>query len=518
MSFDRIRRWSGRHGTGTTRPPGGQPAAGAEHAGTAAEQADAARPSRNAHTSVFGDTAWLERMRALLWASPLERPTGEAADSEEESEAARLTARVLDLALRIGELMLASGQGAEDVEAAMLGVTRAYGLDRCEPQVTFTMISISYQASVVAAPATAARTVRRRNSDYTRLDAVHRLVGEITAGGVSVEETYARLATIRRNRQPYPPWVLSAAAGGLAASATLLVGGRWGTQALLVFAIAFIASVLGDRLAWVLSRQGIPEFYQLALAAMPASASGVILAVTGSGLQGSAVVTGGLFALLPGRALVAAVQDGLTGFYVTAAARLLEVTYLVTGIIIGVLAILPIGVYFAAELRPEETLGRSSLPAVQLPAAVALSFSFAVLLQCPRRALLLVAVNGGIAWTVFGTLTDQADLNPITATGIAAGLAGLFGQLAARNRRASSLPYVTAALGPLLPGSVIYRGVLAFIQGRAEAGLIEVSRAVAIALALAVGVNAGRELARLSQVLPTVGGRMRDAAKRTGGF
>ncbi|MFD3657720.1 threonine/serine exporter family protein [Streptomyces sp. NPDC058620] len=46
---------------------------------------------------------------------------------------------VLEFALALGELLLSSGQGTEDVEAAMLGITHAYGLPRCDPQVTFTM-------------------------------------------------------------------------------------------------------------------------------------------------------------------------------------------------------------------------------------------------------------------------------------------------------------------------------------------------------------------------------------------
>ena len=64
------------------------------------------------------------------------------------------------------------------------------------------------------------------------------------------------------------------------------------------------------------------------------------------------MITGGLFALLPGRALVAAVQDGLTGFYITASARLLEVMYLFIGIIMGVLVVLYLGLQLDASPQP----------------------------------------------------------------------------------------------------------------------------------------------------------------------
>lgn len=87
---------------------------------------------------------------------------------------------MLDLTLRIGELLLAGGEGAEDVETAMFAVCRSFGLDRCEPNVTFTLLSISHQPSLVDDPVTASRTVRRRGTDYTRLAAVYRLVDDLS--------------------------------------------------------------------------------------------------------------------------------------------------------------------------------------------------------------------------------------------------------------------------------------------------------------------------------------------------
>ncbi|TQF07534.1 threonine/serine exporter family protein [Kitasatospora acidiphila] len=471
-------------------------------------------------------------MRTLLRTPMSERPASERAPHLAKSESvARNVPRIFDLTLRIGELLLASGEAAEDVEAAMLGVTHAYGLDRCEPQVTFTLISISYQPSLVEAPVTSARVVRRRTSDYTRLAAVYRLVADITGGNVTVNDAYRRLAAIRRNRHPYPAWVLSLTAGLLAGAATFLVGGRVDAKAWLVFVNAVVAAIIGDRLASLVAGRGLPEFYQFVLAAMPAATFGIILSLNSSGLRGSVVVTGGLFALLPGRALVAAVQDGLTGFYITAAARLLEVVYLVAGIVIGVMLILYAGVSFDAQLRPSESLVGNYNPPVQLVAAMLLTLFFAMLLQASRRTLALVTLNGGIGWTVYGVLVYNGGVSPIVATGIAAGVVGLFGQLMARYRYASALPYVTAALGPLMPGSALYLGMLAFAQGQPSPGLVSISKAAALAMALAVGVNLGGEVARLFMKVPgpsggiEVAGRLvpyltgpRRAAKRTRGF
>ncbi|MFB7900643.1 threonine/serine exporter ThrE family protein, partial [Streptomyces xiamenensis] len=264
-----------------------------------------------------------------------------------------------------------------------------------------TMLSITHHPSLVGDPVSANRTVRRRGTDYNRLAAVFRLVDDISAHeiDVSLEEAYRRLAEIRRNRHPYPGWMLTASAGLLAGAASTLVGGG-----VLVFFAAAIGAVLGDRLAWLCAGRGLPEFYQFVMAAMPPAAIGVALNMTGIDVKASAVITGGLFALLPGRALVAAVQDGLTGYYITASARLLEVMYLFIGIIMGVLVVLYVGLQFDASPRPEEVLQIQQRPLIQIAASMVLVFTFAILLQQERSTVWIVTLNGAVAWVTFGAM------------------------------------------------------------------------------------------------------------------
>ncbi|MGP4109947.1 threonine/serine ThrE exporter family protein [Streptomyces sp. 4N509B] len=464
-------------------------------------------------------TPWQDRMRTLVRLPLAERPAPELA-AEAEAEAAVPVPRVLDLTLRIGELLLAGGEGAEDVEAAMFGVTQAYGLDRCEVTVTFTLISVTHQPSLVDAPVSLERTVRRRGTDYTRLAAVFRLVADITEGSVTLEEAYGRLATIRRNRHPYSKWQLTAASGMLAGAASVLVGGDWWVSVL-----AALGAMLGDRLAWLAASRALPEFYQFVAFAMAPAAVGIVWAAahpSGQGqVQAAAMITGGIFALIPGRALVAGVHDGLTGYYLTASARLLEVIYLSVGIICGVLVVLYAGETSGVSLDPEH-LARVNRPAVQLVAALLLSLAFCVLLQQEKSTLFAATLNGGIAWVVFGAMHGTAGLSPFAATAVAAGMVGLFGQLFSRFRFTSSLPYVTAAIGPLLPGSAVYLGLLGFAQGNVNTGLDFLLRAITLALAIAIGVNLGGELARLFMRAPSEAVAFipigRRGAKRTRGF
>ncbi|MDX3386903.1 threonine/serine exporter family protein [Streptomyces niveiscabiei] len=461
--------------------------------------------------SLTKDAPWQDRMRTMLRMPVTERPAPESPPKHTD-DGGPAVPRVLDLTLRIGELLLAGGEGAEDVEAAMFAVCRSYGLDRCEPNVTFTLVSISYQPSLVEDPVTATRIVRRRGTDYTRLAAVFRLVGDLSdpEAHLSLEEAYRRLAEIRRNRHPYPTWVLTSASGLLAGAASVLVGGD-----ALVFVAAALGAVLGDRLAWLLAGRGLPEFYQFVAAALPPAAIGVALTLARVDVAASAVITGGLFALLPGRALVAGVQDGLTGFYITAAARLLEVLYFFVGIVVGVLTVLYIGVNLGARLNPDAALVTADRPGWQIGAAMMLSLTFAVLLQQERSTVLAATLNGGVAWCVYGAMHHAGEVSAVVSTAAAAGLVGLFGQLLARYRFTSALPYTTAAIGPLLPGSATYFGLLSIAQHDVDRGLVGLSKAAALAMAIAIGVNLGSEISRL---FLRVSVEKRKSAKRTRGF
>jgi uncharacterized membrane protein YjjP (DUF1212 family) len=469
-------------------------------------------PSGIPVVSLPKDVPWQDRMRTMLRMPVAERPAPEASQRGGDDSGPAVP-RVLDLTLRIGELLLAGGEGAEDVEAAMFAVCRSYGLDRCEPNVTFTLLAISYQPSLVEDPVTASRTVRRRGTDYTRLAAVYQLVDDLSDDetAVSLEEAYRRLAEIRRNRHPYPGWALTGASGLLAGAASVLVGGD-----LIVFVAAALGAMLGDRLAWLCAGRGLPEFYQFTVAATPPAAIGVALTLSHVDVKASAVITGGLFALLPGRALVAGVQDGLTGFYITASARLLEVLYFFVGIVAGVLMVLYFGVQLGARLNPDAALGVSDEPVLLIGASMLLSLAFAVLLQQERSTVVWVTLNGGVAWIVYGAMHYAGGISPVASTAAAAGLVGLFGQLLSRYQFASALPYTTAAIGPLLPGSATYFGLLAIAQNKVDEGLVSLSAAVALAMAIAIGVNLGSEISRM--FLRIGSAEKRRAAKRTRGF
>ena len=63
----------------------------------------------------------------------------------------------LDLALRIGEVLLSSGAGAADVAATMLAVTRACGVHHVTADVTFVDLALHHQPTSDEPAATVAQ-------------------------------------------------------------------------------------------------------------------------------------------------------------------------------------------------------------------------------------------------------------------------------------------------------------------------------------------------------------------------
>ncbi|GAA4229900.1 uncharacterized membrane protein YjjP (DUF1212 family) [Streptosporangium album] len=431
--------------------------------------------------------------------------------------------RAMALALRVGELLLGGGESTETVAGTMRRITNAYGVPHCEADVNLSAITLSYVPTDGSVPVTAERRVRRRLPDYDRLIAVHDMVRETSAGALPLDVAEIRLREITRRVRVYPNWFLVTGLALVGASASILVGGG-----VPVAVTAFAATVLGDRASAWLAGRGVAEFFQLAMAAMLGSLVAVLLISFGASLRAEAVVVGAVVALLPGRLMVACVQDGIAGEYVTATARLFEVFFILTAIISG------IGITLYAAVRLGVPLSVENVPAAplvlrpaQLLGAVGVTLAFAIALLVPPRHLIAASIGGGLAWVVFVQLYIW-QVPIILGTAVAAGVVGLFGSAYARATRVPSMVLTIPAIGSLLPGTALYRGMLELNLGHADAGLASLLQALSTALALGAGVILGTEILRavtgsdLTRRVRRPGARrpfiIRPAARRTRGY
>ncbi|WP_432943990.1 threonine/serine ThrE exporter family protein [Kribbella sp. CA-253562] len=417
-----------------------------------------------------------------------------AEDRSSEEQQARDEQRelysTLDLALRVGEVLLSSGAGTADATATILGVTAAGGLRGCEVDITFTSIAISYQAAPDVAPETHMRVVRYRSQDFSRLTDVDRLVRRFARGELTREEASRELARIVSAGPPFPRWSSVLAWGVMAGGATLLLGGGW-----LITLVAVVTAVLIELNNRWFSRQRLPAFYQQVAGAFLATAVALILYAVHAPVKPSLVVAAGIIMLLAGIALTGAVQDAITGYYVTASARLLEAMLLTGGIIAGVSLGLTLGLKLGLPVAIEaQTIQLARLPVMVIAGAL-MAVAFCYASYAPLRSLLPVALVGA-AGSLAYTLMARAEFGPAWSTAAAAFVVGLAGYSLGRRTGVPPLVVVVSGTIPLLPGLTIYKGLLELMAQRNLIGIVSLTTAVAIGVALASGVILGEYVAQ----------------------
>ncbi|GAA5118504.1 threonine/serine ThrE exporter family protein [Haloechinothrix salitolerans] len=399
----------------------------------------------------------------------------------------------LELALRIGEVQMATGAGASDVTATILAVTSALGLPQCEVDVIYTSITVTCHRGTEMAPVTAVRVVRTRSLDYSRLTAVEELVKQITRGQISAEDAYAELRRVNAAPHPYPRWVATLALGGMAASVTVFINGDPATAAL-----AFFVSALIDRVGRVLNRYALPMFFQQAVGGLIATliTMAAVSSDIGAFRSPSLVAAAAITVLLSGLGTVTAVQDAITGYNVTAAGRSMEVALMSAGLITGIVIALQIAIALGLERTPLPDLPAPkaiALPVMMLAGAGTAGF-FALASYSRVRPLLVAAVAGMVGAGTYGAIRFSGG-DAIMATAIAATFVGFSGGLLARRLRVTPLVVAVSGITPLLPGLSTYRGLYELAVSPAG-DITTLMKAIALGLALAAGVVLGEYLAQ----------------------
>lgn len=417
----------------------------------------------------------------------------------------------LELAALTGDLMIRCGAATRDAEAGIIAVASALGLTSFEVDITNQAIFIqSHQRG--RRPMIEMQVVRSSTRDLARLAAIHALVTEIAGRRISAQEARERLHGIRRRNRFWPRWSITVAFAVLAAAVALMLGG--GVVAVLVagVSVAFV-----DRLGRVLSRWGLPTYYQSAVGGAVATAlawTTYVIGLSWSPLAMSTddfayAVAGGIVVLLPGRATVSALEDAISGFPVTAAGRLLGVLMTSAGIIVGVAFALSVSLrldgWLGVTVSREAIVrtGHSSSVFVAVAAAGVAAAASAISQRTLRRLVIPTAAIGCAGSLGVQALQLGIGLGRLSAITLACVVVGFLARLIGNRLKVPTAVLVTPAVSPLMPGLAIFQGMYALVLGSVEkvgsgltdAGVTTLFGAAATALAIATGALLGEWMA-----------------------
>lgn len=409
--------------------------------------------------------------------------------------------RVLDLALRMAEMLLTVGASVHDVTLTTLRIVRAYGLTTVHVDVTFDSAAVTLHRGHDQEPLTMVRVVNARTSDYTRLQRLQALVGQIEEG-LDVRVARERYLDIIRAGHPYRRWIVLGSNGVLAAGVCLLLG-----ASPVIMALAFAAAVGASWLQRGLDRASLPTFFKQMAGGFTVTA--VAILATGldkygivdlAGLKPSLVVAAGIVMMLAGLSVVGAAQDALDGSYITAGARTYEVAILTLGIVVGIMLGLYAGQAVGIDINVETTVTSIGTGTEQVIGSVLVAAAFGVGSYAGPRTVLACTALGGFGMACY-LVANFVGLGPVTAAAVSAMVSGVVSQVAARRLVLPALALSTAAIVPLMPGSVVFRGLLELVGPTYEQqgilpGVETILSAAAIGLALAAGVSLGTWVAR----------------------
>jgi uncharacterized membrane protein YjjP (DUF1212 family) len=402
----------------------------------------------------------------------------------EASAATTEPVRVLRLAMRVAVRMLANGAQTGDVETAIGQVARAFGVDRVQAAVSFSMVTISRYARDDEAPTTLLHLVRDRTTDFSRLASVSDIVGRIHSGNLDVPTAESQVGRLEDVRAPYGRVLTFAAPGLSAAGSTLMFGGS-SLESLATLAIGLLVQ---PGLA-ALDRSSLPPFFRLAISAAASAILVALLTPLGLVISGGLVLTGSLLRFLPGYALVSGFRDLIDGSVVSGTARLAEALLLAAAVAGGTLLSLAVassaGVTLHILAVGSEAWG---LP-VSIAASILAVGAYAIRIGVPPRAMAQAAIVGAVGWLLYRVTTMPPGLLDVGAAtlGVTIVIGGL-GRFLARRFGTPAALWVVPAVLPLLPGLQLVQAMLAETNAARVDGLLA---AAGTAFVIGTGVAMG---------------------------
>lgn len=411
--------------------------------------------------------------------------------------------RAIRLIATIAENMVAMGVPASDVTHLCLKVGDTYCTKPVCIDISYNLIMISQDRGVDREPLTIIRTAKPRGPNYQTLHQLFELIDDIRKRDLPLDAAEKKLDEILSKKRTYPRWVTYLSAGMLSFGIAILY-----TASIPILILTFIMGVTTSILMYILVKRGFQAiYYQTACAAFATIMGACIAWLSNIGavdflgpINPTIIVISGIVLLLSGMLIVAAFQDAIDEYYITAGARMLQVGMMTSGVVMGV----AIGLYVATKLgivfeATPERLRITHLNYQYIGAAI-MSISFALGNQARWNGILLAGLTGLMSlYTLL--FFREVGFGPFAAAGIAATIVGIIATAVSHFWKIPTLAIIGSGILPLVPGIRLYNGLLYIIQSppgtlEFEQGVGFLLQALVIAIAIAAGASFGNLIGR----------------------
>lgn len=424
-------------------------------------------------------------------------------DFEKFDETISPNMRALRLSMTIAEILTAMGVSVADIVSMALDITDRYCKRKVQFDISSTLITASQDRGNDREPLTLVRHAKPRTPNSMTIQSLQELVREIQHGKLTLEAAETKLEKIIDQPQKYPYW-LTTIGGALISTG---VGIMYGAGPLILIIMFTLAAIVTYSMR-VLVHRRVPTFFAQIFASILITLIAAVVTLANRldivpwihDVNATLIVIGGIVMLVAGLAIVSAVQDAIDEFYVTANARLLKVIMLTIGIVAGVL----IGLYIAKRLGVTIAVQSDLRPVQsnwQILGIAMISGGYALNMQSRPFGIISAGLMGALAWLTYQAMLAPTPLGPAVASATAAAVVGVCSTLISRWWRTPSTTLMTAGIVPLVPGMLLFNGLLQLVGNAANVtsfndGVQTLFGAMLIALAIASGVSFGHLVAR----------------------
>ena len=353
--------------------------------------------------------------------------------------------RALRLVMTMADQLSSMGMPAHSVTNLALNITDVYCQQKVHIDISYTQIFVSQDRGVDREPLTLIRTITPRETNYQFMQQLQDLSAKIANHTLTLDDAEKSLDKILSRVRRYPRWVIYIASGGISAGSAILYSATW--------PLVLIAFFVGAVTAWLLGRLGrlaLPPFFTQVVAS--------------------------LFITLFASALMWFVSHGYVDFMGSVNPTLITVG----GIVLLVAGIIP---------TPDRLTFASA--SYQYLGAVIISASFALGNHTRLGGIILTGATGLLGYYTF-LASSSAGLSSIPANALAGITIGFIATLVSRVWHMPSLAIVNASIVPLVPGLILYNGLMGLIAPEnAPGGDDLLLRAILISVAIAAGASFG---------------------------
>lgn len=410
--------------------------------------------------------------------------------------------RALRLSMTVADYLLSMNIPANDVTGISLAITDRYCKRKVSIEIIATVLMFSQDRGNDREPLTLIRAITSRSVNSSLVQSIQDIVDDIDEGKLTLDDAEILLEKLLEKPKTYPQWALSVGSGAISAGVGALFSGS-----LLIIALSFFVGGFISYMVLFFAKRRMPAFFVQVAAAAIATLIATLVTWLGNhgvetfqGIDPNLIIIGGIVMLVAGLAIVGAVEDAIDEYYLTAAARILQVIMLTAGIVIGIV----VGLYIAKKLGVVMSVNTNkrlyNVVGWQYIGSAAIAAGYALSVHTRLSGILLSAVVGAGGWAVYATTVTI--FSPLIASFLAATAVGAGAWLLARWLHTPPTTMITAGIISLVPGLSLFNGLMAVVIGvggsgsALDSGTVILLNALFLALAIAAGASFGNLIAR----------------------